>query len=78
MLQYMPIAKYFKNLNGDRVPCSCCGKKIKKGYFTLGVSVGEDCFDTIREIFKRNIEEGSSQAKFFNIQQMHFDWIKSR
>ena len=78
MLQYMPKSTYFKNKKDQTVLCSCCGKKIYKGYIVAGDNLGEDCFDDIYSVFQHEIKEGTSKANFFQIKQKHFDWIKSR
>jgi hypothetical protein len=68
---------YFHNKIDSKVKCTCCGKSIVKGYTVAGMNLGEDCHESIKNIFKREIAENSGMAKAFNIQKMHFDWIRS-
>ena len=78
MINSMPSAKWFKNKADCWVKCSCCGRKIRKGYTLLGVALGEDCYTNICYIFDHEIIEDTPKAKGFGIQKMHFDWVKSR
>jgi hypothetical protein len=67
-------AIYFKNKKDNGVMCSCCGRKIIKGY-TVGIrNVGEDCFDNIQFAIDRDIKKPST---IFGIQKMHIDWINA-
>jgi hypothetical protein len=67
-------AVFFKNKKDNKVTCSCCGKKIMKGY-TIGIrNVGEDCFVSISLVINMNI---TAPRTLLGIQKMHIDWIKA-
>jgi hypothetical protein len=78
MLTAMPKVTYFKNKEDNKVVCTCCGKKIKKGYVAMGAYIGEDCESTIRIIFNRELNRTSGINKMLSVQSMHFDWIENR
>jgi hypothetical protein len=68
---------YFKNKKDCKVVCSCCGRKISKGYIVNGMNLGENCYEHINTIFTQNVIEGTWQVGFLQLQKMHFDWIKN-
>lgn len=71
------FGKWFKNKKDSKVLCSCCGKKIMKGYIVNGMNLGEDCYESINCIFTQNVDEDNAwKIKFFSLQPMHFEWIR--
>jgi hypothetical protein len=65
---------WFKNKNDSYVICSCCGKKIIKGYIVGTRNLGIDCYESIKCAKARDMNEPS---KILGIQQMHIDWINA-
>lgn len=70
------LGKWFKNKKDDRVVCTCCGRKISKGYVVAGMNLGEDCYINIECILDRDIkQENEGMVRFFSLKPMHFQWI---